>query len=248
MKKKYGYDSRNPLTKEEKLTKENVWKLWSDPPTSKGWKGNSPEDYLVGQERSEYLVNLTKDYLGCNSSILEIGCNVGRNLNYFLENGYSNLSGIEINKNAISVMKEAYPNLHRIVDIFNNPVEECVPKMLDDSYDCVYTMAVLEHIHYNSEFIFDEIKRIARTHIITIEDEKTSWSNRHFPRNYENIFVDENWKQVYHANCSDLGIIDDRFAVRVFMKVDSESYQADVEMADEFRHAILRDIKKSKDK
>jgi len=218
MEKKYGYSSSDVLNREEKLTKEEVWKLWADPPDSEGHAGNPPEDYLVGQEKSEYLVHLAKDYLGHSSKILEIGCNVGRNLNCFFRNGYSNLSGVEINKNAVSRMKDAYPDLFAAANILNEPVEECIPKMLNDSYDCVYTMAVLEHIHYNSEYIFEEIKRIARTHIITIEDEKTSWSNRHFPRNYEKIFVDENWKQEYYINCKDLDILDDRFMARVFTK------------------------------
>ena len=45
-------------------------------------------------------------------------------------------------------------------------------------------MAVLEHISNESDFILEEIKRVSSRFIITIEDEITSWSERHFPRNY----------------------------------------------------------------
>ena len=40
--------------------------------------------------------------------------------------------------------------------------------------DLVFTMAVLEHIHLDSEWVFSEMARIAKKYLITIEDEKNS--------------------------------------------------------------------------
>jgi 2-polyprenyl-3-methyl-5-hydroxy-6-metoxy-1,4-benzoquinol methylase len=52
-----------------------------------------------------------------------------------------------------------------------------------DSHDIVFSMAVLEHIHEDSSVVFEEMRRIARKLVVTIEDEhERGW--RHFPRDY----------------------------------------------------------------
>jgi hypothetical protein len=48
-------------------------------------------------------------------------------------------------------------------------------------------MAVLEHIHRDSEWIFRKLARCTRRFLVTIEDEG-SVSERHFPRDYGEVF------------------------------------------------------------
>jgi hypothetical protein len=48
-------------------------------------------------------------------------------------------------------------------------------------------MATLQHIHPNSEWVFQEIARITRKYIVTIEDEKAG-GRRHVPRDYSKLF------------------------------------------------------------
>ena len=79
-------------------------------------------------------------------------------------------------------------------------------------------MATLQHIHNDNKFIFDEIVRITKKNLITIEDEKgISW--RHFPRNYKTIFEKLGLKQIEEIRCSDLGINNSNFYARVFTKI-----------------------------
>ncbi len=216
--KNYGYAD---MSEKEKLSKEQVLEFWKNPindNTNKN-ENNDPEHYLSGEKRSRYLVELIKRHLHKEAKILEIGCNVGRNLHYLYETGYNNLNGIEINDNAVQVMHKNYPELYGSVGIYNCPVESIITSFSDEAYDLVFTMAVLEHIHYESDFIFSEIARVAKRCIITIEDEKTTWSNRHFPRNYKEVFEKiGNWVQIYDMNCGGINILDDRFWVRVFKK------------------------------
>ena len=115
-------------------------------------------------------------------------------------------------------MRKTYPELYKNSHIHIGPTENLIGKFKTDSFDLIYTMAVLEHIHWDSEFIFESIKKISSKYIITIEDEFTSWSDRHFPRNYQKVFEDDNWKQIFTTNCSPIKILDDRFMVRVFKK------------------------------
>lgn len=75
-------------------------------------------------------------------------------------------------------------------------MEEGLPSMQINSYDLVFTMAVLEHLHKDSEYVFKDIARIAKQYLLTIEDE-SGISKRHFPRNYQAIFEPLGLKQIY---------------------------------------------------
>lgn len=148
---------------------------------------NDPQTYLEGKERSIFLVRLIRKYVDKNASILEIGCNVGRNLNLLFLSGFTRLSGIEISSEACDLMKKYYPKMASSINLFNDSAENILPRLPDDSFDIVFTMAVLQHIHPESVFIFNHISRVTRKFLITIEDEY-GVSERNFPRNYKKIF------------------------------------------------------------
>lgn len=167
-----------------------IHNYWRDP---KG--GNLPQAYIEPIERSQYLHEYIKKYAHLNAKILEPGCNVGRNLQYLLEKGYKNLTGIEISENAVNLLKSTYPKLANTAHIYNSPIEEIVPEFENDEFDVVFTMAVFEHIHYDSNWIFKEIARITKSYLITIESEN-GVSERHFPRNYHSVFEPFGLKQI----------------------------------------------------
>ena len=80
-------------------------------------------------------------------------------------------------------------------------------------------MAVLEHIHDDSKWVFQEMARITKKYLICIEDEHgVSW--RHFPRNHKEIFEVLGMKQVEQIHCQNVAGINDRnFYARVFKKL-----------------------------
>ncbi|MEG8946597.1 class I SAM-dependent methyltransferase [Rosettibacter firmus] len=182
-------------------------------------ENNNPVYYLDNNntnERTIYLINLiNKWFPDKNIKILEIGSNVGRNLNYLYKNGYKKLTGIEINKEAIKLMSIHYKQCYDNVIIINDAVENVIKKIKQNEYDLIFTMAVLEHIHKKSEWIFNEMIRITNN-IITIEDEKSiSW--KHFPRNYKRVF--KNMKQIYWEDCSYIKGFNKGFTTRIFTKL-----------------------------
>jgi len=75
-------------------TRKKLRSYWLLPPE----EANKPEAYLEGRGRSEYLTGLMKRFGNPENTILELGCNVGRNLLYLWQNGFVNLSGIEMNE------------------------------------------------------------------------------------------------------------------------------------------------------
>jgi len=211
---------KNPLESikkifQRKMTLDEVHKYWKNPP-----KINLPDTYYnsrQGLKRSYFLENLISNHtdLTKNSSILEIGCNVGRNLNLLNEKGFSNLQGIEINSDAIKKMKEYFPDLK--ASIINGSAENTIKKIPDQSFDLVYTMAVLVHIHPESEWVFSEIVRITKKYLITIEYERST-ASFHFKRNYQKVFENLGLKQIFVVECSKINSLGGKYFARIFEK------------------------------
>jgi SAM-dependent methyltransferase len=184
------------------------------------WDGkNLPESYLnpATAPRSQFLVTLVKKHVAPNARILEIGCGVGRNLNYLFGEGFSELEGVEISEKAVEMLGKSYPVMAEHVKIHNAALEDVITQFEAGEFDLIYTMAALAFIHKDSEWTFKEIVRIARNLLITIEDERgISW--RHFPRNYKSIFESLGMKQTEETNCSGVNGLGASYIARIFKK------------------------------
>lgn len=181
-----------------KLSKEvlRVHRYWRNPP-----KKNSPEAYLTPPDnRSEYLVKLVQKHVNISASILEIGCNVGRNLNELFQSGYKKLTGVEISAGAVTLMQKAFPEMSKHAKILTVPIEDVIKNFRDNSFDLVFTMAVLMHIHPDSEFVFEEIARITRRFLMLVEGENTFQRGRYFGRFYRPIFEQLGMVQIFQEN------------------------------------------------
>jgi 2-polyprenyl-3-methyl-5-hydroxy-6-metoxy-1,4-benzoquinol methylase len=153
---------------------------------------NSPIAYSKHNKRSDYLLSVLPKYVKPQEIVLEIGCNIGRNLNALFTQGYTNLTGIDINEDALNKSQQVYPGLK--AKLINTTVEDW--SLEDDKYDCIYSMAVMIHLPYESDWIFEKISGKARKTLITIEDEKNmTW--KHFPRNYKEVFTQYGWREVF---------------------------------------------------
>lgn len=159
---------------------------------------NQPSKYAEAPvERSKFLVQKVAGLVSKDAKILEIGCNTGRNLAFLRQAGFRNVSAIEISEAAIVNLRAAYPELVD-VSVVNLPVEDVARAWGDKEFDLIITMAVLEHIHTDSEWIFAEMARAGKR-LITIEDERTtSW--RHFTREYQAVFEALGMKQIDSAD------------------------------------------------
>ncbi|MDQ3968783.1 MAG: class I SAM-dependent methyltransferase [Thermoproteota archaeon] len=192
-------------------SKDELQKYWRNSDKM----NNNPSGYLQGSsKRSEYLVSLVKQYVKPDASILELGSNVGRNLNHLWKAGHHNLSGVEINPEALKLMKQNFPHMQVIT--YEGSIEDRIKEL--GEYDLIFTMAVLEHIHSDSEWLFSEMSRKAKRYLITIEGEKKNVSELHFPRNYKNIFEGLGLQQVYEKHLSQKEGLNTNFYARVFSR------------------------------
>ena len=175
---------------------------------------NEPKRYLIGEGRSTFLIDLIRKYfIDWDTNILEIGCNSGRNLNRLYEAGFLCLNGIEINPDAFELLIKTFPEMAGCAEIWNCPVEYIISDFDTDRFDLTFTLAVLEHIHPDSEFVFDHMARISKC-IITVEDEVNE-STRHCPRNYRKVFESRGMRQIEEWPCTDVEGLGSDFVARV---------------------------------
>ncbi|MED4585437.1 hypothetical protein [Brevibacillus choshinensis] len=100
---------------------------------------NRADYYIEGIESSKFLLENMEGYFGFHANILEIGCNVGRNLNYLFQAGYQNLSGVEISNYATELLKKTYLKLECKATIYNSPVEEVITTLPENGYMIWFT-------------------------------------------------------------------------------------------------------------
>jgi SAM-dependent methyltransferase len=133
--------------------------------------------------------------------ILELGTNAGRNLHYLRQAGFVNLEGVEISPAAVDELRRRFPDLDDVV-VRVGPIEEHLPPYGDREFECVFTMAVLEHVHYDSDWVLQHVARVGKS-LVTIEEE--TWvSERHFPRDYRRVFESLGMTQVYERPVDEL--------------------------------------------
>ncbi|HSW65480.1 MAG TPA: class I SAM-dependent methyltransferase [Dissulfurispiraceae bacterium] len=185
------------------------------------WKRVNPEGYLhATPERGAKLIELFNE-LGIepSASILELGCNCGRNLAALWDAGYHNLVGVEINPKAVRVMNANYGQSRPVLaaNMHCSSIEDYT-KAQDQAgvqFDVIYTMAVLFHMHPDSEWCYENIANMTGRYLITIECERSQKPPRHYARKYKAIFEGYGLKQVLERKgFADLQ--DYRYTVRVF--------------------------------
>lgn len=138
--------------------------------------------------RSQSIINVLSPSITSEDSILEIGCNIGRNLNHLWLAGYRNLRGMEISEHAVKRLRIEYPCLATTpIDI--GPAEESIQEYGISSVDVILTMSVLEHLHPDSRFLFKEIARVARRYVLAIEPRQGKRSHMQYPWDIKSEFT-----------------------------------------------------------
>jgi len=92
-------------------------------------------DFFAEKNYSRYLKNVAK-----NAPILEIGSYLGHHLKWLQDNGFTNLHGVELDKDACDFSKK-YCNLN---NISNCNIKDYIKKS-DQKFDVILMKATLEH-------------------------------------------------------------------------------------------------------
>ena len=168
-------------------------------------------------ETSEAIRALLDRYVDREASVLEPGCSSGRHLAYLHTDGFRDLTGIEVNEDALAVMETAYPDLAAAGTFHADAIEDVLETVEDGAFEAVYSVETLQHVHPDSEWVFAELARVTDTLLITVENEGEDGEGV----NYVNDEVPLHYRD-WHAVFTDLGLTEiearpgDRDTVRAF--------------------------------
>jgi len=154
-------------------------------------------------EVTETIVALCRQYLDDEASILEVGCGSGRHLAALHDAGFDDLAGIDLNDDAISVMREHYPATAETVSFRAGAIEDLVPELDDDTFDLVYSVETLQHVHPDDTWVFEDLVRVTDDLLLTAENEGNAPDRGR--EHGEVSHVDDgvplyhrDWKRVFH--------------------------------------------------
>jgi SAM-dependent methyltransferase len=163
--------------------------------------------HIGPNEVSETLAAALDHLAPADPAILELGCSSGRHLAYLRERGYDDLAGVDINDESFGVMADHYPELAETGTFHAAPIEEFVPSVPDDAFDVVYSVETLQHVHPETEWVFEELTRVTSDLLITAENEGNSPERGRSGNDVSCVHDDfplyhRDWKQVF----SELGM------------------------------------------
>ena len=190
----------------------------------------TPKTYIKEDNSIPELFKEVLPYLDKDSPILEIGCNVGRSLNYLYSHGYRNLTGIEIGKEAVELMKTTFPEMFHNSNIIIGDITEVIKGINTDKYDLVFCHSVLVSIHPKYNYIFKEMARVSKKFILILENEGSYTA---YPRNFKKLFEEQKYKmivsKIFSGACSSLPVpfeekhVYENNTIRLFVK-DKSSF------------------------
>jgi 2-polyprenyl-3-methyl-5-hydroxy-6-metoxy-1,4-benzoquinol methylase len=133
----------------------------------------SPTYYAhYGSDATTELVrSLLEGHVEHDARVLEVGCSVGRHLAGLADAGFSDLTGIDVNEEALEILADTYPELAADGTFHAEPIEEFVTDLADDAFDVVFSVETLQHVHPDSEWVFDDLARVAGDLLVTVENE-----------------------------------------------------------------------------
>jgi hypothetical protein len=139
------------------------------------------------------------------------------------------LTGIEIGREAVDVMKANFPEMyHDSIIIIGDATDE-INKLSSNGFDLVFCHSVLVNIPPRCNHIFKEMARVSNKFILTLENEGSCSA---YPRNFNKMFEKHGFKmivkKIFTGACSSLPVpfetkhIYENNTIRLFVIRNSE--------------------------
>ena len=146
------------------------------------------------------LNNLFLKKINRKIRILEIGCNVGYQLNCLNKMGFKNLYGIELQSLCIKNLKKKFKFINLVLGDGNN-----IP-FKKNFFDLVFTSNVLIHIHpSNISHFMSEMYRVTSKWIWCFEYYSKKYENVNY-RNHKNLLWKTDFSKKFISTFTDLKI------------------------------------------
>ena len=120
---------------------------------------------------SERLRELLVERVGRDVSVLELGCNVGRHLAHLHADGFTDLTGVDINPEAVAGLRETYPRLAASGAFIIADIVDFLAGLSENAFEVVYSVETLQHVPPGDEQAFDDAARVTAELLVTVENE-----------------------------------------------------------------------------
>ncbi len=156
---------------------------------SEGKKGEYRDpEYFVSMREGidkillEKIVSISKNE---NDSILDLGCNSGRHMNYLYSKGLRNLTGVDIMTAAIENFKATFKKTYDNSEVNHDLFERYLLNAKDNQFDIIYSVgATIELVHPAFDII-GEMCRVAKNYILLLTQEDIQSFPRYYVREYK---------------------------------------------------------------
>lgn len=131
--------------------------------------------------------------------ILEVGCSVGQNLEYFRQCGYSKLCGVDISSAAIENCSKYFPDLQASSKIVCDDAANFLSKRPDNEFSLIFTVGTLQNI--DDRRIFALLSRVSSKYILVKEPDvvHTDDSEDSSPTGHVGIFAPWNYEHEFES-------------------------------------------------
>ena len=163
------------------FTKRNTFKSYKE------WNNFYKKRYNFTKEEinKDFLKKIPKKI-----KILEVGCNIGNQLNCLYKMGFKNLYGIELQKECLKIIEKK----KKFIKVVNGSADYLPFK--NNSFDLVFTNNVL--IHISPKEINNVVDEIYRT------TSKWIWGFEYYLENHKEIVYRNKKKLLWKANFSEI--------------------------------------------
>jgi len=154
-----------------------------------GWY--PPSTYAIGEPGG--LLSRLFECTPTTSSVLDIGCNSGANLDFLRQAGFTELFGVDAGRNALAHFERHYPETFRMASIKHDLFQRYLLRSPSRFVDVVHSNgATLELVHPSFPFV-SEICRVTRRDVFVDITEL----GHAYPRNYIQQFSRHGFELVY---------------------------------------------------
>jgi len=137
------------------------------------------------QESSRVLIDeVMRHVSGHNAPILDLGCNVGRHLSALHKLGFTNLYGVDVQREAIDRMREVFPDMCKVSHVERATFQDYLPKTASGFFEVVFTHGATVELVPPSFPICWHMARAASRAVVLLINE----SGHAFPRLWETEF------------------------------------------------------------
>ncbi|PSP85178.1 class I SAM-dependent methyltransferase [Halobacteriales archaeon QS_6_64_34] len=155
-------------------------------------------------ETSELVRAKIGRYVGTDARVLEVGCGVGRHLAELVSAGFTELSGVDVNDDALAVLRDTYPKLGAVGEFHAGTIEGYVQSLETDALDAVFSVETLQHIHPETTWVFEELARVTGDLLVTVENESGEYGTVNhvddqlplYYRDWQRVFTELDFEEI----------------------------------------------------